>query len=79
MPLDEIDESTTVQFIRGSHRWDKLFRPRYFATETNYVVQQGNHEPLDSYEDVPVDEINDGRWEILKWAVKVANISFFFV
>jgi len=85
MPLDDIDEATTVRFVRGSHRWGSRFRPRYFATESNYVIRLLENEQeitgaqLDKhYEDVPVDKIEAGQWEIIQWPVKVF-LSFFFL
>lgn len=80
MPLDDIDESTTVRFVRGSHRWTSRFRPRYFATESNYILLENNQqekEELDQqYEDVPVDKIEAGQWDIIQWPVKVSIIFF---
>ena len=46
-------------------------RPRYFATETNYIVENEERVSLEDYEDCPVDEIEAGQWDILQWAVKV--------
>ena len=74
MPLDPIDESTTVQFVKGSHRWGKWFHPRYFATESNYeCIEELTDDRV--YHQVPVDEIAAGKWDIIKWAVKVSLVS----
>ena len=82
MPLDDIDEATTVRFVRGSHRWGSRFRPRYFATESNYITVVDNEQEITGpqldkhYEDVPVDKIESGQWETIQWPVKV---SLFFL
>ena len=66
-----------MRFVRGSHRWGKRFRPRYFATETNYILlgQQEKTELDQLYEDVPVDAIEAGQWDIIQWPVKVFNFK----
>jgi len=72
MPLDVVDESAAVQFVRGSHLWSKWYHPRYFASESNYLLQE--HRQTDGgriYHNVPVDEIAAGKWDILKWTAKV--------
>ena len=81
MPLDEVDEATTLQFVQGSHLWNRWYRPRYFATETNYLPDK-DHLDFKSdrvYPDVPVKDIEAGKWPIIKWAVKVLIISFLLV
>ena len=75
MPLDAIDESTTLQFVQGSHRWSQWFQPRYFATGTNYLLSGDGHKDR-NYLDVPIDEIEAGKWPIIKWAVQVLRVPF---
>ena len=38
MPLDPVSLESTVQFVKGSHSWNKWFFPRKFATFKNYLV-----------------------------------------
>jgi len=79
MPLDEVDEATTLQFVQGSHLWNRWYRPRYFATETNYLPDK-DHLDFKSdrvYPDVPVKDIEAGKWPIIKWAVKPGDCVVF--
>ncbi|TKI08547.1 phytanoyl-CoA dioxygenase family protein [Martelella alba] len=32
LPVDPVDQQTALEFIAGSHRWGKWFRPQAFAT-----------------------------------------------
>lgn len=76
MPLDEIDEDTTVRFVRGSHLWGKWYRPRYFATASNYVTtDQGETDRSKQFEDVPQDDIESDRWDLVQWAVQVSAMD----
>ena len=77
MPLDAVDETTTLQFVKGSHLWNQWCRPRYFATETNYLLDTDNpgFKPDRLFHDVPTKDIEAGKWPIIKWAVQVAVSS----
>lgn len=36
IPLDPIDQESSLQFLRGSHAWGKKFIPRKFEDQRNY-------------------------------------------
>jgi hypothetical protein len=38
MPLDPVSLETTIEFVKGSHLWNKWFYPRKFSTFKNYQV-----------------------------------------
>ena len=61
IPLDDVPRETTLEFVAGSHKWDKYYRPQRF-----------NGEPLnadDGLEDIP--DINSDRenYNIVGWEV----------
>lgn len=80
MPVDPVPRDTCVQFIAGSHLWPQWFYPRKFATEKNYPLKDQQDEKLTEdrqYHEVPVQEIEAGKWPILQWNCKVMNIDNF--
>jgi len=66
MPVDPVSLESSVKFVKGSHRWGKWFHPRKFASETNYPVEDEHFEGK-AFEDVPVQDIEDGKYELLSW------------
>lgn len=75
MPVDEVPLETTIQFVKGSHKWGKWFHPRKFATENNYNVVNSNQSR--AYENVPNIEAFKEDYEILEWAVKPGDCVVF--
>lgn len=78
MPVDPVPRDACVQFVAGSHLWPRWFIPRKFATEHNYPLKDAR-EAEDSgerqYYDVPVEEIEAGKWPILQWECKVRRVD----
>ena len=72
--MDEIGEENTIEFVKGSHLWNKWFIPRKFANSKNYtpkdVSSEGHENNLRTYEDVP-DVDNLIGVEKLKWSCRV--------
>ena len=69
IPLDDVPRDTTLEFISGSHKWDKFYRPQRFdgsALNEN-----------DGLEAIP--DINGHRndYEILGWAVRPGDAIAF--
>lgn len=80
MPVDPVPRDACVQFVAGSHLWPRWFIPRKFATEHNYPLKDAR-EAEDSgerqYYDVPVEEIEAGKWPILQWECKPGDVVVF--
>ena len=69
IPLDEVPQETTLEFIAGSHKWGKYYRPQRFdgsALNEN-----------DGLEDIP--DINGNRedYDIIGWAVSPGDAIAF--
>jgi ectoine hydroxylase-related dioxygenase (phytanoyl-CoA dioxygenase family) len=69
IPLDDVPRETTLEFISGSHQWDKFYRPQRFdgsALNEN-----------DGLEDIPDINGNRDDYEILGWAVQPGDAIAF--
>jgi ectoine hydroxylase-related dioxygenase (phytanoyl-CoA dioxygenase family) len=65
-PLDEVDDdSGAMQFVRGSHRWDTVFRPNLFVTT----------EPLPGTDGDVVPEIDGGEYDVVSFALGPGDIT----
>lgn len=73
IPLDYVPRDTGVQYVKGSHKWDKLFIPRKFSTQENYSSYESN--PI--YENVPHKEIAEGKHELLYWEMEPGDVIVF--
>ena len=69
MPVDPVPLESTLRLICGSHQWG-WFKPRKFATESDYVSQV----LADSYDSIPIEEIDAGKHRILEWSIQVWEI-----
>jgi ectoine hydroxylase-related dioxygenase (phytanoyl-CoA dioxygenase family) len=65
-PLDAVDaESGAMQFVRGSHRWERVFRPNLFVTT----------EPLPGTEGEIVPDIDDGRDDVISFTLEPGDLT----
>jgi len=77
MPVDPVPLESTIAFVRGSHRWGTWFYPRKFATELRYPLCDPTGGSHRLYADVPDEEIDTGRHELLTWAVQPGDCIVF--
>ena len=69
VPLDDVPLERTLEFVGGSHKWGKYFRPERF-----------NKTPLnenDGLEPVPDINGNRGNYQILGWDLKPGDVVAF--
>jgi ectoine hydroxylase-related dioxygenase (phytanoyl-CoA dioxygenase family) len=69
IPLDPVDRATSPEFVAGSHRWGRFFRPERF-----------NKTPLnedDGLEPVPDIDGHRGDYRILGWALEPGDAIAF--
>lgn len=72
LPLDPVDRATSVEYIAGSHRWGRRFRPRYFNVD-NTALRDGG----DGFEEIPDFEAERGRHRLLGWEMAPGDCVFF--
>ncbi|MEM1300555.1 MAG: phytanoyl-CoA dioxygenase family protein [Pseudomonadota bacterium] len=69
VPLDEVPRETTLEFISGSHKWGKSYRPQRFdgsALNAN-----------DGLEEIPDINGNRDEYEIIGWPVSPGDAIAF--
>ncbi len=69
IPLDEVPRETTLEFLAGSHKWGKYYRPQRF-----------NGQPLnenDGLEDIPDINAERDAYTIIGWAVSPGDAIAF--
>ena len=69
IPLDSVPRERTLEFVAGSHRWGKYYRPERF----NKTALNEN----DGLEPVPDIEGNRDTYEILGWALEPGDAVAF--
>jgi ectoine hydroxylase-related dioxygenase (phytanoyl-CoA dioxygenase family) len=68
VPLDPVTEATgAVQFVRGSHRWTRQFRPNMFVTTMPLPDTDG--------EEVPDYFRDRENWDIVTWDLQPGDIT----
>jgi ectoine hydroxylase-related dioxygenase (phytanoyl-CoA dioxygenase family) len=71
--LDQADADVAVQFVKGSHRWNKLFYPRIFESGSSF-----NNEFEDSnMEAVPDIEHHREEYCITNWSLEPGDAVVF--
>ena len=71
--LDYADADVAVRFVRGSHRWNKIFYPRTFETGDSFNLGQGD----ESLEKVPDIDANPDQYDIQAWSLEPGDTIVF--
>lgn len=71
IPLLPVDDSNMMEFIAGSHRWEKLFAPKKFNGLDTYDV------PQELYAQLPDIEREPDNFKKLGWTMHVGDILAF--
>lgn len=69
LPLDTIPRDRTLEFVRGSHQWGKLFRPQRF----NGQALNEN----DGMDPIPNIDRESGDYDIIGWALEPGDAVAF--
>lgn len=71
LPLDPVPQPLCVEFVAGSHNWDRLFSPVAFGeAETRDYSQMG-------FAPVPAIEADRDSYEILSWDLRLGDCIVF--
>lgn len=73
--LDPVPADTAVQFVAGSHRWDRWFIPRKFVDHTPYGPEGGRYEQLPDIDELIASQPETHR--IVSFAVEPGDIVAF--
>ena len=65
MPVDPVPKDSSLKFVKGSHKWCQWFHPRKFESGKNYPIEKEYCMEKEFY-DVPVDDIENGKYEVTK-------------
>ncbi len=71
--LDYADADVAVQFVRGSHRWERLFYPRIFADGSAFNDDQ----PAALMETVPDIDADRESYDIAAWDLEPGDAIVF--
>jgi ectoine hydroxylase-related dioxygenase (phytanoyl-CoA dioxygenase family) len=71
MPLDQVPRETCIEYVAGSHRWERWFMPRKFVDHANYDYE------ADSYPSVPDIEAERDKYTILGWDLEPGDCIVF--
>lgn len=75
MPLDPMPRDGSIEFLRGSHRWNRLFMPASFSNEA--PLGDPRTEGGGRYETMPDIEARRDAYEILGWSLEPGDAVVF--
>jgi len=71
--LDHADADVAVQFVRGSHRWNKLYYPRMFDDGSSFNEDQSTAK----FEPVPDIDAKRDQYDIAAWSLEPGDTIVF--
>lgn len=71
LSLDPVPRAACPEFVAGSHRWGKLFLPRYFRDGSPYPYAGPGYEP------VPDIDRDRSRYDVLSWDLEPGDAILF--
>ena len=77
MPLVAVEKKSALEFVRGSHRWNRHFRQANFGALTKDERDQRIDFPDDQCEPFPDIEGNRDKYEILSWDMLPGDCAIF--
>ena len=69
--LDAVPAEVAVRFVKGSHRWDRLFCPRVFLDGADFNTDDAGLEPVPDIDAHPHD------YDILAWDLEPGDVIAF--
>ena len=69
--LDEVPAEVAVRFVKGSHRWGRLFYPRVFLDGADFNTDDAGLEAVPDIDARPED------YEILAWDLEPGDVIAF--
>ena len=72
LPLDPVDRATSVEYVAGSHRWGRWFRPRYFNRDNTRLAVADER-----MEEMPDIDAMRSELTVLRWSLEPGDCIFF--
>jgi len=69
-PVDPVKE-TTLRFIAGSHKWEKMVLPVRWLSDENFYTDE------DAYLPVPDPDAEPGKYNVLEWEMEPGDAVAF--
>ena len=66
-------ENGRLEFVRGSHKWDRWFQPEAFGKTEDNLMYERNPE----YEDIPDIEADRDGYDIISWDLEPGDVYLF--
>lgn len=70
--LDQANSDVAVRFVKGSHRWNKLYHPRVFVDGSNL-----NNDLTQTFEAVPDIDDNPSQYDIFAESLEPGDVIVF--
>ncbi len=70
--LDDVDQDVSVQFVKGSHGWGKVFYPKVWLDNADFNVGDADYDGP-----VPDIEQHPGNYDIVCWPLKAGDTLLF--
>lgn len=67
------EDNGALEFIRGSHRWNRWFQPETFGTTDAIATYERNPD----YEPIPDIDPNRGDYDIVSWDLEPGDVYLF--
>ena len=77
MPLVEVEKKSALEFVRGSHRWNRHFRQTNFGALTGDEHDQRVDSSEREYEPFPDIEAERDNYEVLSWEMAPGDCAVF--
>jgi ectoine hydroxylase-related dioxygenase (phytanoyl-CoA dioxygenase family) len=88
IPLEPVDKNTTLKFIAGSHKWQKMIRPVSWADDTDFYDSTNNFNNVNinndtEYEPVPPNNLmfdvttNTHNYKLMSWSMDPGDVVLF--
>lgn len=79
IPLDPVDEHTTLRLIAGSHRWSRDVVPVRWLAGDDFYPDAASALEADAYLPVPDPDAEPDRYDVLEWALEPGDaVAFHF-
>ena len=72
IPLDPVPREGSVEYVKGSHRWGKVFRPKsFFEAKEDYASNVEDQVPMPDFEQLRE------TYDLLGWEMRPGDVQCF--